>query len=59
MPHAHEFDPVSGWCAHCTYRDDGRLTNAGGTVYRPGTTDQQENETHETERDTPTLERQR
>jgi hypothetical protein len=44
MPHDHEFDPVSGWCAHCTYRDDGRLTNAGGTVYRTGTTNQQEND---------------
>lgn len=41
--HVHDFDPVSGWCKHCTYRDDGRLvamdpslTRGGGTLYRPG-----------------------
>lgn len=47
--HVHDFDPVSGWCSRCTYRNDGRLTNAGGTVYRPGTAEQKENETNETD----------
>ncbi len=33
MPHAHNFDPVSGWCG-CGYRDDGRLINKQGVIYR-------------------------
>lgn len=34
--HAHVFDPVSGWCAYCNLRQDGRLIGKGGDVYRPG-----------------------
>lgn len=34
--HRHDFDPISGWCAHCHTRDDGRLVGKGGQVYRPG-----------------------
>lgn len=33
--HDHVFDPVSGWCLRCTYREDGRLTHLGD-VFRPG-----------------------
>lgn len=34
--HEHVFDPISGWCAHCGLRDDGRLVAKGGAVYQPG-----------------------
>lgn len=34
--HAHRFDPVSGWCAFCNLRNDGRLLGKGGDIYRPG-----------------------
>lgn len=34
--HAHRFDPISGWCAFCNARDDGRLLGKGGDVYRTG-----------------------
>lgn len=34
--HAHRFDPVSGWCAVCNCREDGRLLGKGGEIYRPG-----------------------
>lgn len=34
--HEHDFDPLSGWCSRCSYRDDGRLIGKGGTVYQPG-----------------------
>lgn len=34
--HKHHFDTVSGWCAFCNLRDDGRLLGKGGDVYRPG-----------------------
>lgn len=34
--HAHAFDSISGWCAHCNLRDDGRLISKGGDVWRPG-----------------------
>lgn len=34
--HTHSFDPVSGWCAFCNLRNDGRLLAKGGDVYRPG-----------------------
>lgn len=34
--HAHAFDPLSGWCAFCNLRDDGRLVAPGGTVWREG-----------------------
>lgn len=33
--HVHEFDPDSGWCSKCTYRDDGLLTGPGGAILRP------------------------
>ena len=36
MPHAHDFDPLSGWCSRCGLRDDGRLVSFDGTEYRPG-----------------------
>lgn len=37
--HVHRFDPVSGWCDRCGYRDDGRLTDASsGAEFRPGPT---------------------
>ncbi len=34
--HVHDFDPVSGWCSRCTYRDDGRLIGSGGAVWQTG-----------------------
>jgi hypothetical protein len=34
--HAHDFDPCSGWCAHCNLREDGRLVLKGGQVVQPG-----------------------
>lgn len=34
--HTHRFDPVSGWCHYCNFRDDGRLVGPGGSVFRPG-----------------------
>lgn len=34
--HEHRFDPISGWCAFCNLRDDGRLVSPGGEVWRPG-----------------------
>jgi len=34
--HRHSFDPISGWCAFCNLRDDGRLIGKGGDVFRPG-----------------------
>lgn len=34
--HQHRFDPISGWCAFCNLRQDGRLIGKGGDVYRPG-----------------------
>lgn len=34
--HEHAFDPISGWCAHCNLRDDGRLVSKGGDVFQPG-----------------------
>ena len=43
--HEHAFDPISGWCAWCNLRDDGRLVGKGGDVFHPGpeyTTDQLE-----------------
>jgi hypothetical protein len=46
MPHEHEFDPVSGWCLHCTYRSDGRLTGPGGVIYRPGSSNQDQETNH-------------
>jgi hypothetical protein len=37
MSHAHDFDPLSGWCSRCGYRNDGRLIDLNsGTEYRPG-----------------------
>jgi len=36
--HEHAFDPISGWCAHCNLRQDGRLIGRVGDVYRPGPT---------------------
>ena len=30
------FDAISGWCAHCNLRDDGRLISKGGDVLHPG-----------------------
>lgn len=39
--HEHAFDPVSGWCAFCTIRDDGRHLWLG-TPVRPVTIQQQE-----------------
>jgi hypothetical protein len=33
--HAHNFDPISGWCSRCGLRDDGRLINKGGDELRP------------------------
>lgn len=36
MTHSHQFDPVSGWCARCNLRSDGRLIGKGGDVYRAG-----------------------
>ena len=33
--HAHNFDPVSGWCK-CGYREDGRLLSRAGEVLRQG-----------------------
>lgn len=32
--HVHRFDPVSGYCARCGFRDDGRLVSRAGDVYR-------------------------
>lgn len=34
--HVHVFDPISGWCAHCNLREDGRLLGKGGEVYQSG-----------------------
>ena len=34
--HTHRFDPVSGWCAFCNLREDGRLVSKGGDVWQPG-----------------------
>nr|WP_274637064.1 hypothetical protein [Microbacterium bovistercoris] len=34
--HQHRFDPISGWCAFCNLRDDGRLVSRDGAVWRPG-----------------------
>lgn len=34
--HTHDFDPLSGWCSRCNYRDDGRLIGPGGAEWRPG-----------------------
>lgn len=48
--HTHRFDPVSGWCAFCVLRDDGRLVGTGrlskhgGSVFRAGTTEHTEDE---------------
>jgi hypothetical protein len=45
--HEHRFDPVSGWCAWCNLRDDGRLVGKGGDVFHEGaheTQDQPEKE---------------
>jgi len=36
--HTHDFDPISGWCAWCNLRDDGRLVAPGGAVWRTGPT---------------------
>lgn len=37
-PHAHEFDPLSGWCAHCLTRDDGLVLDySGRTIRHPDT----------------------
>lgn len=36
MAHQHQFDPLSGWCATCNYRQDGRLIGPGGVVWHPG-----------------------
>jgi hypothetical protein len=33
-PHVHRFDPISGWCDSCTYRDDDRLMGPGGSEFR-------------------------
>lgn len=32
--HSHRFDPVSGYCAHCGLRQDGRLVDKSGRVFR-------------------------
>lgn len=34
--HEHDFDPLSGWCANCNLRADGRLLGRGGDVYQTG-----------------------
>lgn len=34
--HEHSFHPVSGWCAWCNLRDDGRLVTKGGEVIHQG-----------------------
>lgn len=34
--HVHDFDPDSGWCASCGTRDDMRLVNRDGDVWREG-----------------------
>lgn len=34
--HTHRFDRVSGWCAFCNLREDGRLLGKGGDIYQPG-----------------------
>lgn len=34
--HTHAFDPISGWCAYCNLREDGRLVSKGGDVWQPG-----------------------
>lgn len=36
--HTHQFDPISGWCAYCNLRDDGRLVSKGGHVFHEGKT---------------------
>ena len=36
LGHEHVFDAISGWCAHCNLRDDGRLISKGGDVLHPG-----------------------
>jgi hypothetical protein len=40
--HTHSFDPISGWCAWCNLRDDGRLVGKGGNVFHEGNTEQEE-----------------
>lgn len=37
MAHTHDFHPVSGWCATCPVRDDGRVVVRGTEKY-PGPT---------------------
>lgn len=34
--HTHRFDSISGWCAFCNLRDDGRLVGPGGNIFQPG-----------------------
>lgn len=34
--HTHRFDPVSGWCAFCNLREDGKLIGRGGEIFREG-----------------------
>jgi len=34
--HEHDFDPISGWCSSCNLRDDNKLIDKGGNVYRAG-----------------------
>jgi hypothetical protein len=46
MTHEHKHDPVSGWCG-CGLRDDGRLINRRGVIYRQGQTNQQTEQAHE------------
>ena len=36
LGHEHVFDAISGWCARCNLREDGRLLSKGGDVYQPG-----------------------
>lgn len=43
--HTHAFDPISGWCAYCNFRQDGRLISPGGHVWHPG--DDTHDDTHE------------
>lgn len=37
--HEHDFDPVSGYCHRCAFRDDGRLIGPGGAVWQRGRDD--------------------
>lgn len=47
MPHVHAFDPVSGYCAWCGYRDDGRLIDIRtGTEYQKPRDERTETTTH-------------